>query len=219
MQQIVQQLRRLADEGYELRKEVRGVFSLTAHTKPAARDNTAFKVKRWVFDCHAALLFVQMMHLAKHFGGDPTSGCLSDDLLDTRLAAIESAITQIEGGWLSSIRHLLHADIFDSMVAQGIALLDAGHTIPAAVLGRIVIERWLRDQAESAGIPDYDSAKASKLNDALKGAQKYSVARWRQIQAHLDVGNAAAHGDTNDTKGVTDDNVRLLLEYARTNCL
>jgi uncharacterized ferredoxin-like protein len=86
--------------------------------------------------------------------------------------------------------------------------------VPAAVLGRIVIERWLRDQAEAAGIPEFDTAKA--LNDDLKKAGQYSGPKCKQVQAHLAVGNSAAHGKTDE---FSENDVRVMLEYARANCL
>jgi len=211
MQRIVEQLRRLAREGHKLRKVGRASDGFTA-----ARE-LRLKEQKWVIDCRTVLSFARLPDHARYFRDilSVESGCYVG-VTDDRLAALESAISQIEGGFVGNIRHLLHADIFDSLIEQGTALLAEGHTTPAAVLGRIVIERWLRDQAEAAGIPDHKTAKASKLNDDLKKAAKYPVPKWQQIRAHLAVGNSAAHGKTDE---FSPGDVGQLLEWGRANCL
>ena len=215
MQKIVKRLRELLEEGNRLKRKWRS----SSVTVPGPEDQPPLmfprRMQRWAMDCSAVLHCSQLTQASAYFR-DPVAGWRDRGLLETRLAALESAIAQIEGGFVGKIRHLLHADIFDSMIEQAVALLAEGHIIPAAVLGRVVIERWLRDQAEEAGIAEYDTAKASKLNDGLKKAGSYSVAKWRQLQAHLDVGNAAAHGKADEFSA---DNIRQMLEYARANCL
>lgn len=216
MQKVLERLRELLHEGQALGQQ-RRVVGLIPPVPFLPQPGSVFQqgLQTWAMDCRAALKFVQLAELAAYF--EPPTFDPSDASMHTiRLAALESAISQIQSGFVGNIRRLLHADIFESMIEQADALLTAGHTTPAAVLGRIVIEQWLRDRAEAVGIPDHDKTKASKLNDDLKKAGEYSVPKWRQIQTHVDVGNSAAHGKTDE---FTDDQVRQLLEYARANCL
>jgi flavin-dependent dehydrogenase len=105
--------------------------------------------------------------------------------------------------------------MFETMAEQAKGLLESGHTVPAAVLGRIVLERWLRDQAEKAGIEVAKDAKASMVNESLKRASIFTTPKWRQVQVYLDIGNAAAHGDE---KGFTRAEVEKLLEFIEANC-
>ena len=215
MRRIMKRLRDLLEAGIGLRGECPG-FSVTI---PGPEDQPGLtfqrRAQKWAMDCSAVLRFCQLTQSAACFG-DPATGYGNISIFDTRLAVLESAISQIQGGFVGNIRHLLHADIFDSMIGQAAALLTQGHKVPAAVLGRIVIERWLRDRAEAVAIPAYDTAKPSKLNDDLKKSGEYSAPKWRQLQAYLDVGNAAAHGKPDE---FSEDDVRQLLEYARMNCL
>jgi len=219
MRRIVEQLQRLLDQGRELYAESAKSSEVTVGELMRQSGSTLQqRTQKWVLDCRSLLTYAGLGDLANYFR-DILSSLKPRRLAGVtgnRLAALESAISQIEGGFVGNIRHLLHADIFDSLIEQGAALLAEGHTIPAAVLGRIVIERWLRDQAEASGLPDHETAKASKLNEDLKKAGQYSVPKWRQIQAHLDVGNSAAHGKTEEFSA---DDVRQLLEHARANCL
>lgn len=129
---------------------------------------------------------------------------------------IESARDLIRNGFIGDIRHLLHAEMFETMAEQAKGLLESGHTIPAAVLGRIVVERWLRDQAEKAGIEVSKDAKASVVNESLRKASIFTTPKWRQVQVYLDTGNAAAHGDE---KGFTTADVKKLLEFIEANCV
>ncbi len=129
---------------------------------------------------------------------------------------LESARDSLQHGFVGNIRSLLHAEMFDSIVEQADGLLASRHKIPAAVLGRIVIERWLRDQAEKVGISNWDTDKATVLNDNLKRAEIFSVPKWQLIQSLLDIGNSAAHGG--DSEFSVDD-VRRMLDFTKANCV
>ena len=131
------------------------------------------------------------------------------------LGVLESARDMLQAGYVGRLRYLLHGEVFDSILEQATALLDAGHRLPAAVLGRIVIERWLRDQALKLNIDNWATEKASKLNELLKQAGVLSVHKWRAIQSQLDLGNAAAHGKA---ETVGDADVRGMLDFSKVNC-
>ena len=128
---------------------------------------------------------------------------------------VESARDLIRHGCVGNLRHLLHAEMFNSLTEQAKGLLEAGHIVPSAVLGRIIIENWLRDQCEKAGLDIPEGAKASTMNEALKKAEVFSVPKWRQVQAYLDVGNAAAHGRPEEFSG---QDVERVLSFIEVNC-
>lgn len=128
---------------------------------------------------------------------------------------IGSAYDLLGNGFIGSVKFLLHADMFASTLEQAKGLKETGHLIPAAVLGRIVIEDWLRDQAEKSGIEVPEGAKASTVNDSLKKSSVFSVPKWRLIQSLLDVGNAAAHGKISE---ISEGEVSRLLEFIEVNC-
>jgi hypothetical protein len=128
---------------------------------------------------------------------------------------LESAQECIFNGIVGKLRHLLHAEMFGSTTEQAKDLLAAGHKIPAAVLMRIVIEGWLRDEGEKAGIPDWDKGPVSRVNDALRNAKVFAMLKWRQIQSLLDIGNAAAHGKADE---FTEADVSRMVDFAEVNC-
>jgi hypothetical protein len=125
---------------------------------------------------------------------------------------LESASDMLAAGFIGSLRSIVQAEILDSVVDQAELLFKAGHVLPAAVLGRIVLERWLRGLATKQNIPDADTAKVTVLNDKLKQAAAFSTPKWRQIQTYIDVGNSAAHGKVGE---FSDDDVGRLLVFVR----
>lgn len=129
---------------------------------------------------------------------------------------LQSAIECLERGFAGKLKYVLHAEMFGSLAEQARELLRLGHLVPAAMLGRVALENWLRDEAEKWAIPDHATEKASKLNDALKAQQKLSQPKWRLIQSLLDVGNAAAHGKI-DQFGPGE--VNQMLTWIESNCL
>ena len=134
----------------------------------------------------------------------------------SRIAGVlESARECMEGGFVGQLRHLLHAEMFESFSEQAKELLETGHRIPAAVLARIVIEKWLRDQGEKAKITDWQTLRASAINDNLKNVAVFSAPKWRHIQSLLDIGNSAAHGK--DTE-FTDADVKRMIDFIEVEC-
>jgi hypothetical protein len=170
---------------------------------------------RWVESSRSILKFAGMKdHLARFDNIERRHYSIGEGFSEF-LGVLESAHDDIEAGFIFELKHLLHADFFGSLQEQAADLLRAGHKIPAAVLGRIVIERWLFDEADRSGIKLPENAKASKVNEELKRASIFSTPRCQQIQGFLAVGNSAAHGKFDD---FTDNDVSLMLEFIKVNC-
>jgi hypothetical protein len=119
----------------------------------------------------------------------------------------------LASGFIGDLKSLVQAEILDSVIDQADLIYRSGHLLPGAVLGRIVLERWLRDLARQKGIAEADSAKVTVLNDKLKQAGAFSTPKWRQIQAGIDIGNSAAHGKVGE---FSKDDVSRLLVFIRT---
>ncbi|MCE9562416.1 MAG: hypothetical protein K8U57_10215 [Planctomycetes bacterium] len=118
------------------------------------------------------------------------------DTIETISGILVSAIECLERGFVGKLKHALRAEMFGTFAEEARDLLKRGQTLAAAMLGRVAIEKWLRDVAEANGIADYETERVSKLNDLLKSSGKFTQPKWRQIQSHLDTGNAAAHGNS-----------------------
>jgi hypothetical protein len=211
MKKIRDSLQKLVIEGAALKDQI----SDEKHLNDKESEVFFRNEQRWLLNSKTVLAFSQTRHLDS-FNQIESSCAHPAAKMAMLIGILDSALDSIEDGFIGNIRHLLHANLFGNIIEQAEELLKAGHTIPAAVLGRIVIEEWLRDLSEKEGIPNHDSDKASILNDELKKRNVFALPRWRQIQGFLDVGNSAAHGKIEE---FNESDVRRVLDFEKNNCI
>jgi hypothetical protein len=120
---------------------------------------------------------------------------------------IDGSLRDLEAGFLQNNEALITAQIFDSLLEEATYLNTHKFKDVAAVLCRVVLEDTLKKIARDNKIDE--TQKASKINDDLKTANLINQPQWRQNQAWLDIGNAAAHGDFSE---YAEDNVRHMIE-------
>jgi hypothetical protein len=106
---------------------------------------------------------------------------------------LTGALDDLESGFLIGQENLVAGVVLDDVLEQALELVRAGFKDPAAVLVRVVVEDTLRRLSRAHSLDD--TVKASALNDALWKKGGYGKPQWRLVQAWLDIGNAAAHGD------------------------
>ena len=109
--------------------------------------------------------------------------------------------TEIAGGWLTSLKGLVVAELFADFLEMAEHLLNAGYKDAAAVMIGSVLEEHLRQLCLRASIPVEDEKdgtliprKADRMNAELSKAEVYSKLDQKQITAWLDLRNNAAHG-------------------------
>jgi hypothetical protein len=108
----------------------------------------------------------------------------------------------VRAGYLSTLRELIHADVFSDFLETAQYFLDAEHKDPAAVMAGGVLEQHLRQLCRKNGIDTeaVNSAGVMKakmgdaLNTELYRANVYGLLEQKQIVAWLDIRNKAAHG-------------------------
>lgn len=124
--------------------------------------------------------------------------------LDWGVEYMKGAREEIEKGFLHKIEHLVSADFFNSIIDQATHLLESGFKDAAAVYGRVIIENTLKDLAKRENIEILDKITLAELNRRLWKKDAYHKHVWRSIQAQVDIGNFAAHGefDKYDDKAV-----------------
>ena len=209
---LLDRLEKVIEEGNLLKEALRKF--LIADDK--YREELAQNLTKWTMSCNNFFDFASLPSFGKQFTsieheGNPYSPYTIGQLV----GVLESARDEINSGFVSKLKYIMHADIFESTVDQAESLLQTGHSIPAAVLGRIIIEEWIKDEAEKAGIAYTLSDKAAVINDRLKNGGVFSTPKWRQIQSLLDVGNSAAHGRTSE---FSEDDVKRMIDFIRSNC-
>jgi hypothetical protein len=113
------------------------------------------------------------------------------DLKAVFLAAKED----FEGGYLSSMRTLAQAEVFDSELEQSNELLRNGYSTAAAVIAGVVLETALRELCDQKCIPH---GKLDKMNADLAKDGVYTKLVQKQITAWANIRNSAAHGNPDE---------------------
>lgn len=119
--------------------------------------------------------------------------------ISKRLGAVFNAIKEdFEGGYLSSIKSLIQAEVFESEIEQAQELLDNGYKLSSAVIAGVVLETALRDLCNQEGIPH---GKLDKMNSDLAKIGTYNKLQQKRITALADLRNNAAHGKPEEFTG------------------
>ena len=110
-------------------------------------------------------------------------------------AVFKAAKEDYEGGYLNSVKNLIHAEVFDSELEQASELLDSGYSSAAAVIAGVVLETTIRNLCLKQGI---EVGKLEKMNADLTKADTYNILQQKRITALAAIRNSAAHGKTEE---------------------
>ena len=128
------------------------------------------------------------------------------------LAVVKAAKDDFDGGFLTSFRNLIQAEVYSDELEQARELHKAGYIAPAAVVAGVVLETTLRNFCISKELP---IGSMDRMNADLTKAGQYNTLTQKKITALAAIRNSAAHGKvdeytTVDVKGMIDDIERLL---------
>jgi hypothetical protein len=113
------------------------------------------------------------------------------NLLSRMRAVFNAARSDFEGGYLTSLRKLVHAEVFSDELDQASVLLQAGYIAPAAVVAGVILETNLRNLCTTHGLP---AGSMDRMNADLAKAGQYNVLTQKKITALAAIRNSAAHG-------------------------
>ena len=102
-----------------------------------------------------------------------------------------ASMDDYKGGYLTSIKNLIQADVFDSELEQAEELLSNGYKLASAVIAGVVLETALTDLCNRESI---STGKLDKMNADLTKAGIYNKLQQKRITALADIRNSAAHG-------------------------
>ena len=129
---------------------------------------------------------------------------------------LSAAREELAGGWLSTTKGLVSAEIFSDLLEMAQHLLDEGYKNPAAVMAGSVLEEHLRQLCQKHSIPTETTKqgrsqpkKADALNADLTKKQVYNRLDQKNVTAWLDLRNKAAHGKYQE---YTKEQVSLMLQ-------
>jgi hypothetical protein len=137
------------------------------------------------------------------------------DRLYKMQAVFEAAKEDYQGGYLTSVRTLIQAEIFESELEQSRELLKNGYALPAAVVAGVVLETCLRDLCAKHNLVP---GKVEKMNADLVKAGEYNVIVQKQVTHLASIRNSAAHGDSaafrpDDVAAMINDIERFLAQH------
>jgi len=127
----------------------------------------------------------------------------------------QAAQEDFEGGYLTSLRVLVQAEVFDSQLEQASELLNAGYKTAGAVIAGVVLETTLRNICDKRNITP---GTLNKMNADLTKAGEFSPLLQKQIVALAQIRNDAAHGksdsfDERDVSSMIHDVRRFVTEH------
>ena len=129
---------------------------------------------------------------------------------------LSAAREELAGGWLTTTKGLISAEIFSDFLEMAQHLLGEGYKDPAAVMAGSVLEEHLRQLCQKHGISTEitkqgrpQPKKADALNADLTKKQVYNRLDQKNVTAWLDLRNKAAHGKYED---YTKEQVSLMLQ-------
>ena len=129
---------------------------------------------------------------------------------------LSAAREELAGGWLSTTKGLISAEIFSDFLEMAQHLLDEGYKDPAAVMTGSVLEEHLRQLCQKHGISTETTKqgrphpkKADALNADLTKKKVYNQLDQKQVTTWLDLRNKAAHGKYQE---YTKEQVSLMLQ-------
>lgn len=115
----------------------------------------------------------------------------SADVFKRMKSVFIAARDDYKGGFLTSIKNLIQADVFDSELEQADELLSSGYKLASAVIAGVVLETALRDLCVRESIL---TGKLDKMNADLAKKGIYNKLQQKRITALADIRNSAAHG-------------------------
>ncbi|HCH6158811.1 DUF4145 domain-containing protein [Vibrio parahaemolyticus] len=127
------------------------------------------------------------------------------DIFKRQKAVLNASRDDFQNGYLTSIRSLVQADIFDTELEQATELLKSGYKLAAAVIAGVVLETSLRDLCTQNNLP---IGKLDKMNSDLAKAGLYNKLQQKRITAIADIRNSAAHGKPEE---FTESDVRSMI--------
>lgn len=125
-------------------------------------------------------------------------------------AVFFAAKEDFEGGYLTSVKNLVQAEVFDSELEQASELLSSGYVAAAAVVAGVVLETTLRNLCSEHQIA---LGKLDKMNADLAKNSIYNSLVQKRITALAGIRNSAAHGKTDEF--TRDDVVNMISEIEK----
>lgn len=156
----------------------------------------------------ASLSFIERLYNKEHshyIEFDKAVKGYNPEHVESGISILEAIKSEIDGGWLFTIKGLITAEIFADFIEMAEYLLSSGYKDPAAVMVGSVLEEHLRQLCSKNGI-DAEVVRDGKnkpktadlMNADLAKANIYNKLDQKSVTAWLGLRNNAAHGKYNE---------------------
>ncbi|UZE46993.1 DUF4145 domain-containing protein [Rhodopseudomonas sp. P2A-2r] len=138
---------------------------------------------------------------------EPSAYRTNHEALQQLGAIFNAAKEDFKGGYLSSLKSLVQAEVFDNELDQARELLSSGYKVAAAVIAGVVLETTLRQLCNDQGL---SIGKLDRMNADLTKSGYYNSLVQKRITALADLRNKAAHGHADQ---FTETDVSEMISY------
>lgn len=137
--------------------------------------------------------------------------------VENGIGILKSIRTEIDKGWLVTLKGLVAAEIFTDFIDTAEYLLSQKYKDPAAVIIGSTLEEHLRQLSRKYNLPVEEikpngktiPMKAETLNIELAKKGVYNLLEQKSVTSWLDLRNKAAHGKYSE---YTEEQVDLLIQ-------
>lgn len=172
----------------------------------------------------SGLSFIQRVYENSHphyIEFDSNTKGYDADNAEVGISILEAIKSEIEGGWLFTIKGLVTAEVFADFLEMAEYLLLENYKDPAAVMSGSVLEEHLRQLCLKNNIAIEEEKhnklmplKADRLNSELAKNEVYSKLDQKMVTAWLDLRNKAAHGKCEEyTKEQVENMMNGIIEF------
>jgi hypothetical protein len=114
------------------------------------------------------------------------------------LGVFKAAWNDYSKGYLTDLKTLVRAEVFDDILEQAEQLFEQGYHQPAAVLAGCVLEDTLRKMCDLKSISLPPKPKLDTMNAELAKNGVYNTLVQKRVTMLADVRNKAAHGQLSE---------------------
>jgi hypothetical protein len=114
------------------------------------------------------------------------------------LGVFKAAWNDYSKGYLTDLKTLVRAEVFDDILEQAEQLFEQGYHQPAAVLAGCVLEDALRKMCDLKSISVPPKPKLDTMNGELAKNGVYNTLVQKRVTMLADIRNKAAHGQLSE---------------------
>lgn len=152
---------------------------------------------QWITSVQTAFnqIFGENNEYYKNFAKQTDSKSPSFSPVNRAYGVLLAAKSDYENGYITGMKTLIEAEIFDDFLEQSEHLLLNGYFQASAVIAGSVLEDSLRKMCEKASIILSEKPKLDSMNTELSKNGVYDKLVQKKITAIADLRNKAAHGE------------------------